>query len=275
MSRWDEDVEAKVAGPLKNFHAGAVGPLLALPIIRNGSIDGYLYAGVGDESGKAGVQGRLSGDFEPAGSRYWSGRLRELFEQGMPALEAVKSLRGAPGESGRGQAGSEMQRFASRQELIASLDPHRASRPDSPDSRARVARSDVDAVLRGEARPTPEIETAVRDLDAALSQQPTSEPLVVAQGRARATLPAVLEPGTRVDEPAYLLTFLTSDAAAAPVGEVLVTMKVPAGTPALFLPSELPIESGTLVLARGLSWRVLRVFEGVDRTLVTGEVVSS
>lgn len=274
MSRWDEDVEAKVAGPLKNFHAGAVGPLLALPIVRDDSIDGYLYVGVGDESGKAGVQGRLSGDFEPAGSRYWSGRLRELFEQGVPALEAVESLRGARGETGQGQAGTELQRFASRQELIDSLDPHRAARSDLSGRRAHVSRSDVDAVLRGEARPTPEIETAIRDLDAALSKKPTPEPLVVSQGRARATLPAVLEPGTRVDEPAYLLSFLDSDGASAPVGEVLVTMKVPAGTPALFLPSEMPIESGTLMLARGLAWRVLRVIEGPDRTLVTGEIVS-
>lgn len=274
MSRWDEDVEARAVGPLKNFHAGAVGPLLALPITRDEIVDGYLYVGTGGESGRAGVQGRLSGDFEPAGSRYWSGRLRELFEQGVPALEAVESLRGVQGDAGLGQVGAELRRFASRQALIDALDPHRAGRSDVSCRRAQVSRSEVDAVLRGEARPTPEIETAIRELDAALSKKPTPEPLVVAQGRARASLPAVLEPGTTVDEPAYPLTFLTNDSASAPVGEVLVTMRVPAGTPALFLPSEIPAESGTLMLARGLSWRVVRVFDGPDRTVVTGEIVS-
>ncbi len=45
MGRWDEDVEARLVGPLKSFHAGAVGPLSALPIIRDGVIDGYLHGG--------------------------------------------------------------------------------------------------------------------------------------------------------------------------------------------------------------------------------------
>ncbi len=159
MGRWDEDVEARLVGPLKSFHAGAVGPLSALPIIRDGVIDGYLYAGEGEESHKAGVQGRSSGDFEPEGSRYWSGRLRALFEQGVPAHEALQALRGAEGEPGRGRVGSEWRQFATRQELIEFLEPERAARPGRGVRGGRISReqSTLSFVARRDRRrrPTP------------------------------------------------------------------------------------------------------------------------
>lgn len=230
---------------------------------------------MGEESHKAGVQGRSSGDFEPGGSRYWSGRLRALFEQGVPAHEALETLRGAEGEPGRGRVGSEWRQFATRQELIEFLEPERAARPGRGVRGGRFSREAIDAVLRGEARPTPETDAMIRDLDAALSVESTPEPLLVSLGRARANLPEDLRPGTRVHEPAFLLTDLSNGSGSAQEGEVSVSLRVPSGIPALFMPSEIPLAPGTLMLARGLAWRVIRVVEGPDRTYVTGEIVSS
>lgn len=276
MSRWDEDVEARLVGPLKNYHAGAVHAVLALPIIRGDDVDGYLYIGVDDEAQKAGVQGKMSGDFEPGGSRYWSARLRAFFEQGIPASAAFEALRGAQGDHGRGRIGTELQRFASRRELIESLDPRPApSAEHRRNERRSPSRSEIDQTLRGDARETAAVESTIRDMDAALTKQPTPEPLVVSMGRRRASLPVDLSPGTVVREPTYLVTVLTDDASTVVGGEVHVVLRVPEGVPALLQPSALPSHPPRLLIARGLSWRVLRVVESESGLLVTGEIVAS
>jgi hypothetical protein len=129
---------------------------------------------------------------------------------------------------------------------------------------------EVDAVLRGEAPPTPEIERMIAHLDGALAGRPTPEPVVVwlpsdeqhlggFDGLAR----------RRIVEPTFLMSHL--DTPESDYGDAAVVLKltVPAGVPAAFLAAE-PV--GVLMLARGLSWTASRVVAQRGTTFVFGAV---
>ncbi len=276
MARWDEDVEGRAVSPLRNYHAGATGAVVAAPILRGSTVDGYLYRGVGAESQRAGIDARRGSDFDPAGAKYWRALLRERFSEGVPAAEAFDLLLGAAGPEEAGRVGSETVQFPSRQALFDALNPQAARSEDRrTGSAARATPSEIDSVLRGETRPSEAVETAIRDMDLALVQRPTPDPVLVSMTRDRGSLPESLTTGTVVQEPTYLVTELTSDARSIIGGDVLITLRVPSGVPALIQPPALPAHPPRLLLARGLSWRVLRVVEGDGRLLVTAELLAA
>ena len=129
---------------------------------------------------------------------------------------------------------------------------------------------EVDAVLRGEAPPTPEIEQMIANLDGALAGRPTPDPVVVWLAYDRQRLAGFDElAGRRITEPTFLMSHL--DTPESDYGDVPVVLKlsVPAGVPAVFLAAE-PV--GVLMLARGLSWTVSRVVSQRGTTFVHGTV---
>jgi hypothetical protein len=129
---------------------------------------------------------------------------------------------------------------------------------------------EVDAVLRGEAPPTPEIERMIATLDSALAGRRAPEPVVV-------WLPSDAEhlggledlAGRRITEPTFLMTHLETPESDYGDAAVVLRLRVPAGIPAVFLAAQ---PAGVLMLARGLTWTASRVAVKDGRTVVSGDV---
>jgi hypothetical protein len=265
----DQDFGGVVAGPLGNYHQGAVGPLRALAVRRAGVVEAYLFHGVGEEKDRAGILARREGGFEPDGAGYWSDRLRALHAAGMSAVDAIGSLAGASGPEVAGIVDREYVGFASKDAAKAALEPERFDASD----RGRPSRDEIDTALRGDARMTEAVRQSIRELDAALAVRPTSEPVTVTLTRTRASLPEALAAGTTVHEPTYLAASLLGDRTLPSNADIVVKLVVPQGTPAIYHPASLPGDGGTLLLARGLHWRVERVIELPSQVVVTARVV--
>ena len=274
MTRGDDDVEGRLVGAPTTYHFGPSGPVQAAPVVRDGETVGFLFHGSEDEPDAAGLMAAPGRDFEPAGSRYWLDELKRLFERGVPAAEAVRSLLGTSGPAVAGTAGTELRPYAGKYELKAILNPeriaadraHREARPVPLGQR-------VDAALRGETPVTPEVHGHIERLDTALAVKPTPDALVVTLTPAAAVIPDGLTPGTRVFEPSFLSTYLTSSPESFPTARRLVLLQVPEGVPAFFTEASLPGGPGVLVLGRGIEWEVLRVLTGEEQEIITARVV--
>lgn len=272
----DEDFSAKVSGDLPAYHAGPRGPIRAVAIRRDGVVEAYLFHGVDDdEKDAAGLISRREGDFQPQGSGYWLEELRRLHDEGVPAAEAVASLAGTAGPAYAGAADTSFESFESKASARGVLEPRRDNAPRRNEPPAKLPeRTEIDAALRAGGELAPRIAESVRALDSALQVRPTPEPVVVTLVRSRDSLPSDLTTGTRIHEPAYLLSLLAGQDVLPPDGEVVVKLHVSAGVPALYQDASLPGEPGTLLLARGLDWEVLRVIDMPGQTVVTGRVGS-
>jgi hypothetical protein len=129
---------------------------------------------------------------------------------------------------------------------------------------------EVDAVLRGEAPPTPEIEQMIANLDGALAGRPTPDPVVVWLASDAQHIGDVDGlAGRRVTEPTFLMTHLDTPESDYGDAPVVLKLRVPAGVPAVFLSAE-PV--GVLMLARGLTWTASRVVSQRGTTFVFGAV---
>ena len=132
---------------------------------------------------------------------------------------------------------------------------------------------EVDAVLRGEAATTPEIDAMIANLDHALAGRPTPDPIVVWLPTDAAHLGGLddLE-GRRVMEPTFLQ--VRFDTPEAQYGDAAVVLKLrgPAGVPAVYLSPGGEADAGVLLLGRGLTWTATRVVAFPDRTFVFGEI---
>ncbi|MFC5338796.1 hypothetical protein [Leucobacter denitrificans] len=111
------------------------------------------------------------------------------------------------------------------------------------------------------------------EIDETLELRPTPEAIVVTLVPTSARIPTALTQGDRVFEPSYLMSFLMG--LSEPVEDIplLVRLSVPAGTPALFQEPALPGNPGTLLLARGIEWEVMRVVKLPSQTMVTARVI--
>jgi hypothetical protein len=129
---------------------------------------------------------------------------------------------------------------------------------------------EVDAVLRGEAPPTPEIEQMIANLDGALAGRPTPDPVVVWFASDEQHLGGFEGLADRlITEPTFLMTHLDTPESDYGDAAVVLKLRVPAGTPAVFLAAE-PV--GVLMLARGLRWKASRVVSQRGTTFVFGAV---
>lgn len=129
---------------------------------------------------------------------------------------------------------------------------------------------EVDAVLRGEAAPTPEIEQMIANLDGALAARPAPEPVVVwlaSDEQHLGGFDSLSE--RRITEPTFLMTHLDTPESDYGDAKVVLKLRIPAGVPAVFLAAE-PV--GVLMLARGLSWTASRVVSQRGTTFVFGAV---
>jgi hypothetical protein len=279
-SRFDDDVQGRVVGGPARYDFGARGPVFAAPVVRAGETVGYLFHGSEDEPDAAGLIARMQGDFQPDGSGYWLGVLRDLRAQDMPAAGAISSLLGSTGPASAGQVGSELRRYESKAALDLLLNPEKAdsARGRGADSSRRsepdVSRSAIDAALRGESPLVPAAAARVAAIDTALAVKPTPDAIVVALTRASARIPDRLAPGARVFEPSFLTGYLAGRDERFPGQQIVVRLRVPPGVPALFQEPELPGDPGTLLLGRGIEWEVDRVVRMAEQTLVTAHVAA-
>lgn len=272
MSRFDEDLHPRVVSGRPHYNFGAQGPVYAVPVVRGGETVGYLFHGAENEPDAAGLIATTSGDFQPKGSGHWSAALQRLREADVPAAEAVRSLLGTVGPEGAGAVGTELRRYDGKSVLDVELNPHKATRGTRRDAPAS-SRQVIDAALRGERAVTPEIWARVAKLDTALSAKPTPEAVVVALTRASALIPDDLATGSRVFEPSFLTSYLAKTGQRFPGVDLVVWLRVPAGTPALFREPSVAGDPGLLILGRGLEWQVDRVVDMEGQKVVTAHVV--
>lgn len=280
-SRFDDDVQARITGGPERYWFGAQGPVYAVPIERDGSPVAFLFHGSDDEPDAAGLVASMSGDFQPVGSGHWLGVLAELRAKNVPAAEAIRSLVGATGPESAGRVGTELTRYDGKHELERLLNPSRPDRSRRAEQTGRerersaaVSRQEIDDALRSDAPLTERVAERIRTLDAVLDAKPTREPIVVSLFPSSSRIPTSPEPGLTVVEPSYLTSFLASSDETLPAQPVVVKLRVPPGTPALFIEPSVPGDAGTLLLGRGIHWTIDRVVSSNQSTLITGHVTA-
>lgn len=271
MALFDDDLRPTLVSEPTTYFYGTQSEVLAAPITIDGTVEGYVFAGVDAAENAGGLVFRMPGVFTAVALKHWRDELKRLFAEGVPALAAVTSLLGTTGPDGAGRVGDELFRAVSKSVLKAELNPREAV----PARGGRVDPALIDAVLRGEASPSPEVTAAIEGLDSALRIKPTPDDLVVALVRDPAALPTDLAPGVIVEEPTYLNTVIRTDATSFPGAAGVLYLRVPAGTPALYVPAPLPDHPGTLLLARGLRWRAVQVETDSPQPFVSGVVLDS
>ena len=272
MSRFDEDMHPRVVSGPPRFNFAAYGAVYAVPVVLDGRTVAYIFHGGQDEPDSAGVITTTSGALPPHGSKHWSDALQRSKAAGVPAADAVRSLLGAVGPEGAGVVGTELRRYDGKAVLDAELNPHKAApapRRDAPQS----SRELLDAALRGEREVTRDIRAQVERLDTALSAKPTPDALLVALTGASARIPDELRAGTRVFERSFLPSYLAKTGVRFAGIPLVVWLRVPAGTPALFTEPALPGDPGVLLLGRGIEWEVDRVIDLEGQKVVTARVV--
>lgn len=135
---------------------------------------------------------------------------------------------------------------------------------------------EINGFLRGREPATPQIESHIRHIDAALGVVPVPEDLEVVRGTTEHafTVPLHLLTGEAVTEKGYLSTSIGRTPAFDHV--IWMHLAVPKGTPAIYMEAvtECPGER-ELLLGRGLSYVVDRVdFDPTDRWHVHGKILS-
>lgn len=282
MSWKDDDVHFRVVSGPPTYAHHSDDPVIAAPVRRGDDLRGYLVTSA-DPAG--GVLVLLAGyddeDYVNIHSDHWWRILADGAANGIPAHELFDSLVGTAGPERSGAVGTDIVTFPNTAAVSDALNPPRPDRNSrggaargraaSPEvARTPVTREQIDAVLRGVAPSTPEIDARIAALDGAVRVRPAPETVVVALPYDADALPAGAAPGTRVHEPTFLVgTFLTRETV--PTGPTMLHLTIPAGTPALYTPPA-PAEAGagTLLLARGLDWEITEL----GAATVSGRVVS-
>ena|GEM_PF-1062760 len=276
MSWKDFDLELNVVGGPARYEWRSAEPVLAAAVLRDGLVMGYVVTALDPARNVLALTLSYEDeDYVNGASRHWTGLINSGAEKGVPAVDLFPTLLGAEGPAGAGSVSATTERFESTDAVFARLNPdvarrraRESSRADRADRAERGAavpaptRDQIDAVLRGEARPTPEIQARIAALDEATQVRTAPEDVLVALAYDPAMLPADAAVGTVVHEPTFLTsTFLTGQTRIdAPTTLILRVVK---GTPALYTPPG-PGESGAgvLLLGRGIDWRITSLAPG-------------
>lgn len=270
MGWLDDDLHPKLVGERTDYFYGTQAEVLALPITANGQLEAYAFFSVDPAENAAGFVYRMTGPF-PA--KDWYAHLAVQYAAGVSAEDAISRLRGAVSPDGVWEVATELRSAPDKDTLRAELNPSANGELRSTQNEPAASHASVDAVLRGEARSTREVDAAIANLDQAVSVRPTAEPLVVAMPRTLASLPADLQPGTLVTEPTFLRTVLSTRETAFPDAEAVLTLRIEPGTPAVFVEPENSGTPGTLLLGRGLTWEITGAVTELTPTAVFGRVV--
>ncbi|WP_344457890.1 ADP-ribosyltransferase, partial [Actinomadura kijaniata] len=119
---------------------------------------------------------------------------------------------------------------------------------------------EINGALRDGTTPSPEVQRHIDALDRALNAHPTPEPIVVTRGTSLSYLnmPPESMVGHTFQDPGFLSTSLGPPAGAAAFKNAVIHMRVPEGTPALWVEklSEMGAGERELILPRGLKFRV-------------------
>ena len=275
-SRFDDDMQARVVSGPAHYDFAARGPVAAVPVELEGRVVGYLFHGLQGEEGSAGLITASGTDFVPEGSGHWLKALRALKERDVSAADAVASLLGTAGPGQAGHVGPSLQTYDGKHALDQELNPQKAAAQlrGRGTETADVSRQAVDAALRGQMPMTPAVAERVANMDAALQQRPTPEPVLVALTPATSRIPDDLASGARVQEASFLISYLAGTDHPFVGVDTVVWLRVPEGTPALFQEPALPTDPGTLLLGRGLTWEVERVLERDQQRIVTARVIA-
>ena len=273
MSWKDFDLELNVVGGPPRYEWRSAEPVLAAAVLRDGLVMGYLVTALDPARNVLALTLSYEHeDYVNGASRHWTSLINGGAEKGVPAVDLFRTLLGAEGPAGAGSVSATTERFESTDAVFARLNPDVARRRAQESSRAERAergaavpaptRDQIDAVLRGEARPTPEIQARIAALDEATQVRTAPEDVLVALAYDPAALPSGAVVGTVVHEPTFLTsTFLTGQTRIdAPTTLILHVVK---GTPALYTPPG-PGESGAgvLLLGRGIDWRISSLAPG-------------
>jgi hypothetical protein len=263
----DFDLAPRVVSGEPEYGWRSDNPVDAAPVHVGADLVGYLATSVdASENVLKLFTSAAHSDYFNNGSRFWRDRIARAGAQRVPAHEAFRALLGTEGPDGAGRVSARTERFENTDAIVERLDPGRVRTTNTRGSdrrgpsvsarRPAPTRDEIDAVLRGQARPTPEIQARIAALDEATHVRTAPEDVLVALAYDPATLPAGAAVGTVVHEPTFLTsTFLTGQTRIdAPTTLIL---RVTKGTPALYTPPG-PGESGAgvLLLGRGIDWQI-------------------
>ncbi|MFJ4779047.1 ADP-ribosyltransferase [Streptomyces sp. NPDC088762] len=137
---------------------------------------------------------------------------------------------------------------------------------------------DINGYLRGHAPGSPEVDNSIQRMDEGLELQPVPEDLTVMRetGLNSFNCPIEKVKGSVQTDPGYLSTALGSDPDFAPEKEVVLHLKVPEGTPAIYMEGLSQFDSEReLLLGRGQSYLVTDATYDEDdhRYHVHGEII--
>jgi hypothetical protein len=269
-----------VAGPPR-YGWRTENPVEAAPVYVGDDLVGYIATSTdASENVLNFFLVMANSDYFNNGSYFWRDRINAAAARQVPVHDAFRSLLGAEGPEGSGRVSAQTERFENTDAIVERLDPGRARATNARGSDRRVrssegrgsgpTREQIDAVLRGQARPTPEIQARIAALDEATHKRPAPEDILVALAYDPATLPDGAAVGTVVHEPTFLTsTFFTRETRIdAPTRLVLRVVK---GTPALYTPPR-PGEggAGVLLLGRGIDWQITSLTPGEIRGTIIG-----
>lgn len=270
MGWLDDDLHLKRVGEATNYFYGTQAEVRALPITTNGRTEAYAFYSVDAAEDAAGFVYRMGGPFPVT---EWYTRLGADFAAGVAAEDAITRLRGTVSQDGVWAVGTDVRHAPSKDALREELNPDLPPASGTRRANPAVGPQHIDAVLRGEMSSTRDIDAAIANLDQAVSARPTPDPLIVAMPRTFESLPAQLEPGTRIAEPTFLRTVLSTRETTFPGADAVLQLRVEAGTPAIFVDSGNDALPGTLLLGRGLTWEITGVVTESTPVTVLGRVV--
>ncbi len=244
-------------------------PVNAVSFVLDGQHLGWAWWS--DESRAAGwISDRRSGQNTSAAARAWTQHLNALASTGSSPSAAIAGT--LPVEVGA--ALSEQAERIALAELIS-----RSGRPvpSFPSAAALavealsgqpVSGATLDAGLRGQVPMSDAMLKQANDLDAALRNKPVPRRMVLTRATSLAAWPGEVEAlvGQVLLERAYFPVRL---GAIDPVGhDAVVHLAVPEGVPAIYTAPPGQAELGYLILARGLTWRVVDVARAESGTWV-------
>jgi hypothetical protein len=270
MSWKDFDLAPEVVSGPPRYGWRTDNPVEAAPVYVGADMVGYVAASVDPSENVLKLfTSKVDSEYFNNGSHFWRDRINDGAADRVPVQEAFRALLGAEGPAGSGRVSAQTERFENTDAVVERLNPgpaqaatERGSDRRAPAPTPAPTREQIDAVLRGQARPTPEVQARIVALDEATHLRPAPDDILVALAYDPATLPNGAGVGTVVFEPTYLTsTFFTPQTRIdAPTRLIL---RLIAGTPALYTPPG-PGEpgAGVLLLGRGIEWQITSVAPG-------------
>jgi hypothetical protein len=123
---------------------------------------------------------------------------------------------------------------------------------------------------------SPEIRNDIEQIDRAMAGNPVPEDIVVSRGTGlgHIGMPAPDMVGQTFNDPAYMSTSLGDTAGAFDGKDAVLHLRVPAGTPALYMENVSAFGNAEreLLLGRGMSYRVDRVIWENGQWQIYGEI---